>query len=243
MKSKPFFASTLILAAVVFATPAYGLVLNQVDTFESGTTEGWGAGLAGMGVPPFPPANEPTDGPAGALDGYLLLTALGGGGPGSRLTVINAGQWAGDYLSEGVGAIRMDVNNLGGTDLYLRLLFEDPQGGPPSNLAFSSDALLVPAGSGWMSILFPVAQSDLTAALGSIDAALGNTTALRLYHSEAAVAPAPGGGTAPVVASLGVDNIRALSTAVVPEPASMALMGAGLALWAAGRRRARKPRG
>lgn len=87
-------------------------------------------------------------------DNYLLLTAVGGNGPGNRLTVINASQWAGDYLAAGITGIWMDVINLGNSDLALRLLLEDPLGGPPTNVAFSSDPIAVPTGSGWKPVKF-----------------------------------------------------------------------------------------
>ena len=64
-----------------------------------------------------------TGGPAVVDDNYLLLTAVGGLGAGSRLTVINPAQWAGDYLAGGVESISMDLINLGQNYLSLRLQF------------------------------------------------------------------------------------------------------------------------
>lgn len=210
------------------AAPAAAVTLGQTDTFEDGTTQGWTVNLLGMGVHPAPPANVMTGGPGGAGDNFLQLTSFGGGGAGSRMTVINLAQWSGDYIAEGVNAIRMWVNNTGANDLALRLYFEDPMGGPPTNAAFSTDAVLVAAGGGWQNIVFGVRPGDLTAHLGSVNAALSGTTALRLYHSTL-----PGFPGEPVVAQLGVDNISA--RAAIPEPATWAMLllgfgAAGLAL-------------
>jgi hypothetical protein len=205
---------------VIFLQPpmASGVTFGQIDTFEDGTTQNWMINLLGLGIPPAPPQNIPTGGPSGAGDNFLLITALGGSGAGSRLTVLNAIQWTGNFIAAGVSKITMNVFNFETVDLALRLLFEDPLGGPPENIAFSTDAVLVPAGSGWLSAVFPITPADLTAALGDVTASLTNTTVMRLYHSSDPGFPGPA-----IIASLGVDNIAA-----VPEPLTALLFGSGL---------------
>jgi hypothetical protein len=218
-----FFGVLLCLTGLLPVTPVAAVSLGQSDTFEDGTTQGWMVGL--LGSPhPAPPDNIASGGPAGVDDNYLLLTAVGGNGPGSKLSVINLAQWAGDYPAAGVGAILMDVNNFGNSDLSLRLLVADPTGGPPTNLAFSTDPIFVPAQSGWQQVKFPFTASDLTAGSGSVNAALTQATELRIYHSTAAVFPSPVSPIDPVVVQLGVDNIAA----AVPLPASLLLVGSGL---------------
>ncbi len=240
MRSPAVLSIALLLACqILFPVSANALSLGQIDTFESGTTEGWVVGLGGVGVHPAPPSNESTGGPGGAGDNFLLLTALGAPGPGGQLSVINASQWAGDYLAAGIGAISMMVNNFGPDDLHLRLVFEDPMMGPPSNVAFTN-AIVVPSGSGWVSLTFGIKPSDLTAELGTVEAALSNATAIRIYHSISPEASSPGTTGREVEAQLGVDNIRALS--VIPEPASAALFGMGLLVWAGRRVRSRAAR-
>ncbi|MDM7916533.1 MAG: hypothetical protein QUU85_14910 [Candidatus Eisenbacteria bacterium] len=199
--SRLFAAATIPLAVVcIFTGPAFAVAVGQVDDFEDGTTMGWHVGLPH----PVPPQNMPDGGPLGDGDNFMLIAAIGGNGPGSKLAVINDAQWAGDYTGAGVITIEMDVNNYSETDLYLRLLFEDPIGGPPADAAIT-DAIVIPAGSGWTHASFPVTASDLTVLLGEFDTLLSNTTAIRIFHSPEPVYPPP-----PVIARVGIDNIGAL---------------------------------
>jgi hypothetical protein len=222
------FSVSLVSTALVFSVsvpvPTSALEISLVDTFEDGTTQGWAANLLGMGTHPAPPENVPSGGPAGADDAFLLITALGGSGNGSRLTALNPAQWAGDYLDLGIEAIGMDVRNFGTSDLYLRLEFEDPTAGPPTNIAFSTSPIFLAAGTDWTRVIFPIAPPFLTAGLGSVTEALSNTTILRLYHSSTASFPNPGPfGIPTVVGQLGVDNIQP-----VPEPTTSILILSGL---------------
>jgi hypothetical protein len=208
---KQLTSAIAILVFLITASVTHALTVGQVDTFEDGTTQNWVINLLGLGSPPPEslPVNVPTGGPAGLDDNFLRLTSLGTGGPGGRLTAINfMSQWMGDYLAAGISGITMDVNNLGTTDLALRLLFENPQVGPPTDVAISQNPIIVPAGSGWISVLFPIKVSDLLALDGTVQNALGGATAIRIFHGIDPVFPGPD-----VVAQLGVDNIQA-----VPEP-------------------------
>jgi hypothetical protein len=229
-------AFLFLLPHVARATP----VVGQVSTFGDGTTQGWAINLLGIGAPPAAvlPKNVPNGGPTGAGDPFLLLNSLGGAGGGSRLAALNtAPEWTGNYMSAGVNAITMDLFNVGQTDLFLRLAFEDPTIGPPTNIAFSTDAVLLPSGGAWTAVTFPIAPDDLTAALGTVEDALSSTTVLRLYHSPAPNVPNPIAPIPAIVASLGVDNIRALGIAAVPEPTTLILLAAGLLVWRASRAR------
>jgi hypothetical protein len=223
----PVVLAGLWLASWLPGPAVLAVSVGQVDTFGDGTTRNWVVALLGASSP-APPVAVATGGPAGAGDGYLLLGAVGGNGPGSRLAVINVSQWAGDYLAAGVNAIAMDANNFGSASLSLRLLFADALPGSATNLAFSSAAVELPAGSGWKPLVFPILPGDLVAGTGTAAAALSSAKELRVFHSPTAEFPPP-----IVVASLGVDNIEA-----IPEPSAVLLLGLALMRLAPWRRRA-----
>ncbi len=223
-------AMTALLA--VPTTIAAQVTAGHTDDFEDGTTQGWIVGAAFSPPNPAPPTVVETGGSGGDGDAYLRLTAIGGDGPGSRLSVLNLGsRWSGDWLAAGITHVQMDAINLGSTDLFLRIMIADPTMGPPTNVAFSAAPILVPTGADWMRITFPIfGPQGLIAVEGSLDAALSGATELRLFHSEEFAFP-----PAPIVATLGVDSITA---SVVPEPGTFILLASGMAaLVALGRRR------
>nr|WP_316643784.1 PQQ-dependent sugar dehydrogenase [uncultured Roseateles sp.] len=178
----------------------------MTDTFQDGSTMGWSSGAAN----PNPPFVTPSGGPAGVGDMFLQLTSSGNFGAGGKLVAFSGAQWAGDYLAGGVTAVAMDLNNMGATDLSLRLWVAAPD-------VMSQQPVLLKAGSGWTHVLFQLTPDALT---GSAAIALGNVSQLRLFHSTNAFFPGQN-----VATQLGVDNISA-----VPEPQTWALLGAGLAL-------------
>jgi len=237
--------SLALLPAAAGAQIATGVI----NDFEDGSTQGWSINLFGGGGPMGspPPAAIPTviatGGPGGLGDAYLRLTAVGGGGAGGRLVAFNfSPDWAGNYVTAGINAIRMNAINLGTTDLFLRFLVEDPSvdptaPAPPSNIAISATPVFLAAGGGWQTVEFPLfGPNGLIAVLGNATTALSNATFVRILHSPV---PAPGGELnppPPVIGSLGVDNISA-----VPEPSTVALFATGaLGLLVASRRKSRR---
>lgn len=222
------------LICFLCALPVCAVTIGQVDDFEDGTTQGWEINSLGFGSPAILPVNESTGGPAGANDNYLKLGSSGASGSGSRLVVNNlSAQWAGNYTSVGLTAISMDLRNLGTTDLAIRLLLENPDGGPPSDVA-TTGAIVLPSGGAWTNVEFDISPGALVALLGGVDALLANVTMLRIYHSDAAEFPGPS-----VVAALGVDNITALGVQQpVPEPGTVVCVALGLAAVLARRARA-----
>lgn len=222
---KCFVRSLCIAAALACTLPLSAVTLGQVQTFND-PVSGWviGAGPI-IGVPTDVPI-EPTGGPAGAGDPYMSIVSSGASGPGSKLSAQNFGIWSGNYIAAGVGGIFMDVRNFGPEDVYLRLLFLElgPMG--PVNGALTSNAVFVPAGSGWETIGFDIAPGALTLLLGSVPAALSNATELRIFHNPDPSFPV--GQIPAVAATVGVDNITAVTA--IPEPASWALLLSGLVL-------------
>lgn len=209
---KVFFVSM----AAAFGGFAPAVTLGQIDNFEDGTTQGWVAALLGASHP-SPPANIPSGGPAGVDDNYLQVTSIGGSGAGSKLVALNPAQWSGDYTSANVLAIEADVINLGSSDVMLRLMFEDPDGAPPANVAVSTNAISLAVGSGWQHVRFGITAADLTAVAGSVSTVLSHTTILRIFHSTTPTFPGESS-----VAQIGLDNIQA-----VPEPATLIALGLG----------------
>lgn len=201
----------LVIALTLLVSSAAAATIGQIDTFQNGTTQGWIAGGGPlMQNPPVPPFVQLSGGPAGANDAFLVVTSGGGNGPGSRLTTYNIfGQWADNYLTNGVSGIAMDLINLGPTTLTIRLEFENPFAG--ADFAVTSTGITLAAGSGWTHAVIPITASQLAPVEGTVNGALGNTTVLRILH-------APGATEAvPIVGVLGVDNIAAVT---VPEPAT-----------------------
>jgi hypothetical protein len=199
-------------------------MLGQIETFSD--PHAW---VIGVGPGPATPQPVPValGGPPGPADPYLSIVATGGDGPRSRLSAQEFDIWTGDYTAAGVDRIRMDVNNFGPSELHLRLLLLEfgPMG--PVGGAFTTGAVIVPAGSGWQTIQFNVAAAGLTSAFGagSIDDLLANVGELRIFHNpDPFFIPAM---NPPVLATLGVDNITA-AQAAVPEPATLTLLLAGM---------------
>ncbi len=157
--------SWLVLPLLCLPGLAGAFPLGLVDDFEDGTTQNWVVAL--LGVPhPAPPVNFANGGPDGDGDNYLRLTSIGGAAAGSRLVIINEDQWAGDYTIPDDSpidryVIQGWVNNFINNDLFLRVLLENPMGGPPTDIAIS-DAVMVPAGSGWVPFEIPLGPDDLT---------------------------------------------------------------------------------
>ncbi|MFO1318923.1 MAG: PEP-CTERM sorting domain-containing protein [Burkholderiales bacterium] len=209
------------IAACGVIPPAFAITSGRTDAFEDGTTQGWSIGAGGSG--PAAPVNVPDGGPAGIGDGFLRLTSLGGAGPGSRLVAFNGAQWTGDYLAAGLTAVRMDLINLGTTDLNLGLSL--------NGSAYTKTFLALPAESGWRTATFSLLPADLDAGFGSAADVLASVNQLRIFHGLPTGVGLPFPGPA-VVASLGVDNIAA-----IPEPGTWALLVAGLGITALGARR------
>lgn len=194
------------IGSLAHASPSVGMQ----DTFENLSTDGWTSGERN----PNPPLAIAGGGPGGSADGYLLMQANGSASSGGKLISFPGPGWLGDFVSTKVTGIRMQANNVGSTDLGLHFYFL----GAGSAFAYTTQAVTIPAASGWTTLVFDLSP----AALSGTAAALSSVSEIRLYHNPAAASF----GSAPnITASLGIDNVTA-----VPEPQAWLLFGAGLAL-------------
>jgi hypothetical protein len=229
-----------VMIVMLAATPraARAVEQGQVDTFEDGSLLGWqNGGLSN----PNPATNVASGGPGGANDNYMQVTSNGAIGAGGKLVVFNIDQWAGDFLEADIDAVQMQVNCFSVTppqgepaELTLRLVLVNAPAG--QTLSTVAD-VVVPAGSGWTTVSFSLAESNLTG--GTYATVMGNVTEFNLVHSPI---PITSRQLSPnIEAQIGVDNITALP---VPEPTFAGLAGAGLvaAVMRRGQRRGRRRR-
>ncbi|MBI1397952.1 MAG: hypothetical protein GC151_18415 [Betaproteobacteria bacterium] len=213
----------LTVMAALSASPALAVSPGQSDDFNDGTTEGWSTG----GASPNPPVNVPNGGPDGAGDGFLELSSNGAFGPGGKLVAFNLSGWTGDFTN--IPAISMDLDNLGDTDLVIRLILEN---GATSQALVTEDAATLRAHGDWQTFTFSLAVDRLSG--GSYADVMGNVTTLTITHNPAGVNARS--LTPNIAAQLGVDNISA-----VPEPRAAAMMIAGLLAFAVTARSRRHP--
>lgn len=200
--------ATLFLLAL--ASAAGAVALGQIDDFEDGTTAGWSEGAPS----PNPPENVASGGPDGADDNYLGNTSSGGFGAGSRLVMFNTAQWTGDYTSEGIIGLQLSVANLGNAPLHLRLALQGANG-----TRFSTTEAIELADDGvWRTVVLGLTESSLTRIAGSGDLAstLADVNELRILSNQGG----PDWIGDAVVASLGVDDLRASASTVSNESTS-----------------------
>ena len=170
------------------------ITIGLVSDFQTGTTQGWVSG----GPNPNPPTVLLNG--HGPGDHALLVVGTGSSGPGGRLVTFNRLEWTGDYLSAGVTSISMDLNNVGNTELDIRLAVTGP-GGPFS----TSASALLPAQKVWTTFVFPVDVADWVSTGGfNLNATLSAVSHLRILNS-----PTPAFIAIIEAGDLLIDNITA----------------------------------
>ncbi len=189
------FSSLTVLAQVT---------AGQIDDFEDETVQGWFEGI----LSPNPPINITTDGPSGVNDHYLQDDSAGGTGSGSKMVIRNTTQWAGNYTSEGIIAIRFNARVIT-EDLDNRIAMTGGGGA-----IGSKNAVTVIAGSGWTSIVIPIAFGDMQTVTANgavagfdIAATLSNCTEFRILSNNI---PSYNGES--IASRIEIDNVEALTT-------------------------------
>ncbi|MDP6545615.1 MAG: PEP-CTERM sorting domain-containing protein [Phycisphaerae bacterium] len=195
--------AAVVAMLILVGSAAGDPIPGQVDDFQDGTTRNWTIGRPFI---PSAPVNVANGGLLGAGDAFLSVTSTGGGGAGSKPVTYNFAQWTGDYLTAGVNAIRMDLNNTGGAALVLRLLLDGGGG------RFHTAGVTLAPGGGWQSATFSVDPVSLIASGGfNANATMAGVSRLWIFHNPNLGFPGPG-----LVAAYGVDNITALPEPVTP---------------------------
>ncbi|HXK22068.1 MAG TPA: hypothetical protein VMS55_05260 [Myxococcota bacterium] len=210
----------ITIALLVGSAASAALTQGQQDDFN-GVKDAWAQGTPALG------------GPGGGSDGFLLLHADGVTQNG-KLVTFNQLQWAGSYTAAGIEAIGMFLENLGDTDLQMRVVLGNISAPSSGGTWFASTVpVSLLAGSGWHFFVFPLGSADLTRTQGTADYAtvMNGVVTLRILNS--AVPSAFGDN---IVATAGVDRIVAL-----PEPGAASLVASGVvALALCARLRARR---
>jgi len=131
----------------------------------------------------------------------------------------NSSQWSGNFIAAGVTMISADFENLGSTQLAMRLVFFDPS----LSTQWESNAVyLLNPNSGWQHASFAIDQADFTQVEGSTSFSdtLSQVNRMMFRHN-----PNLDSGGVSIVGTLGIDNVHA---GVVPEPASLAVLSLGV---------------
>jgi hypothetical protein len=197
-------AATLSVAAMTHAQVQFG----QIDTFEDGSTQGWGAGAND----PNPPSNQ-LGGPAGVGDHYLQSVSTGVGTAGSKQIMFNGAQWAGNFLSAHVTRLTADMENLGDTPLNMRVALEGQTD------YVSANPVLIPPHTSWQRVTFDLSSASMIDTLipfgdmTPLSTVLSQVFEVRILSKAQLNAADPGDNTKgeTIASTLGMDNLRGLT--------------------------------
>ena len=174
---------------------AWAIVVGQVDSFETGNSQGWIEGTNGIAIS--------AGGPAGNSGHYLPVTSGAGAVP--RLLAFNNAQWIGDFATAGVTAVDMDLKNFGAGALPIRIAIREGSGGSTTPGYSTSVAFNLPADGVWHHATFSLSAGSLTA-INSPQPLAMNLTNVADFRLLSSVAPATIGDA--ITAQIGVDNVE-----------------------------------
>ncbi|NND59853.1 MAG: hypothetical protein HKN49_06245 [Gammaproteobacteria bacterium] len=182
---------------------AQDISTGVLDDFEDGTTQGWRIGLQ----IPNSPTNIAGGGDEGADDNYLEYGATGVAGPGGKQIILNSEpRWTGDWVSAGVNTITVNMSNIGGTPLSMRIAFQKQSF--PGGCWSTTTAQPVPADGSWHSFVFVIDESTMTQVSGSatLQEILAQVTEVRVLSN--ANGPSCAGEQA--ASTVGFDDFRSI---------------------------------
>lgn len=191
-----------IVVSILFAN--YLLAANSLPPveFNAGTTEGWAGGATLEW--------QPSGGPLGEDDSFLLITGTGGNGPGSiPATFIDGSDWIGDFSSPGITALTVDVMTpIDSNPIELRLALFGPDN--TNNRWTSAEAIHVANNGLWQTYSFAISETDLVRVRGnaSFEDMIVDVQRLMLRHDSGT----PSAGGSSLRGSFGIDNIALLAT-------------------------------
>jgi hypothetical protein len=210
-------AVVLLVSVQPGGASAQTIMLNQVDTFESGTTLNWAIGVAGFTGPTVV---------AGGPTGNFLQLISGTFPAPPRWTIFNTVQWTGNYNAttpNPVNGIQMDIANFSATVAAMRIAIK-PGPGMTAGYTFiggsgTNGAHDIPNDGVFRTYVFPIDSSTMA----PISDPMGNPPAplatllnsvgeLRILESPTAQL----NGQTAFTGRIGIDNIRAIF--IVPEP-------------------------
>jgi len=190
----------------------FAIETDQIDDFNTGGVNGWGGGTSVVGTSPTVRTDGGADGPA---DGFLEIRREGF--LPYHLGTRNMTRWAGDYLANNIKAIEMDFNrfDLRTSNLRFRLLIFGPGG------TFATKSQTPPlAVNHWEHYVFGLSANDLVyventvnplGGVNDLEQTLSNVTTL-LIRNDAIEPALPGDHPPHVLATVGIDNIHAISS-------------------------------
>ncbi|MEL7060196.1 MAG: hypothetical protein AAGN46_09255 [Acidobacteriota bacterium] len=207
----------VVCFAVAFAPILFAITDTEMDDFEDGTVENWEQPAVNG-----EPQNIATGGPEGVDDNYLQVISNGGGGPGSRMAVVNNTQWTGDYESiGGEFTISMKLANFGANPLSVRIGVEGPATRAPGEGGegvaagvgrwVSTNAFALPADGVWRTTSFTLSEAEMTSvgAMVDFDTLMSAVGQFRIIS-----AATPDWIADAVAATMGVDDIQVESVPV-----------------------------
>ncbi|MCA9213032.1 MAG: hypothetical protein KDB27_08205 [Planctomycetales bacterium] len=195
LNSIVFYCSSLLLFGAV-----QGAEILPPHGFDGGDDSGWTAA-----IPTAQPVIQDSGGPNGDGDSFLLLTARGGNGPSSRLSVFNdSPAWTGDYEAAGISGISVDLMNPAtSTAVLLRAVLFGP--GSTGNRWTSTEPISVANDGSWNNYFFPIDEASFTRVQGrsTFDEVISGNIRVMLRHDSGT----PSGTGTAIRAQLGIDNI------------------------------------